>query len=129
MAAIVVTILASLLFRSFSQPPRPGGVPDLISAANLARRFEELVPYSENGFFQNQELQRTSAAVWDLAEKVRSTNMTSGDMIVRQLDSLSQNIEDLGNELTRFFAAVDGDIDGYVLTILPCNFCTQLIVF
>lgn len=60
---------------------------------------------------QIAELQETGVAVWDLGESVRQSNMTSGPIIVRELDELSSGLTRLAEELTRFFADVDGDVD------------------
>ncbi|MBE3047971.1 hypothetical protein IMZ48_36765 [Candidatus Bathyarchaeota archaeon] len=53
-------------------------------------------------------------AVWDLGESVRNGNMTSSALIVKELDDLSESLKTLANELTKFFANVDGDMGGYV---------------
>lgn len=122
---IVATVLFSLLsaaaFRAiFLQPADSGGhhgspVPDLVKVAGLARSFEPLIYYSESGVAQVGDLQATSVAVWDLGESVRTSNMTSAGIIVKELDELSESLKTLAIELTKFFANVDGDIDGYVL--------------
>jgi hypothetical protein len=38
--------------------------------------------------------------------------MTSAPIIVKELDDLSESLKTLAIELTRFFANVDGDVDG-----------------
>jgi hypothetical protein len=38
--------------------------------------------------------------------------MTSAPIIVGQLDDLSDSLKTLAIELTKFFANVDGDVDG-----------------
>ena len=63
---------------------------------------------------QVHDLQATSVAVWDLAESVRSSDLEGGAGIVSDLDSLSETMKTLATEMTKFFARVDGDIDGYV---------------
>jgi hypothetical protein len=108
--ALFATILVRLLF----QPPPPPPVPDLVKVAGLAKSFEPLIFYSENGAQQIGELQETGVAVWDLGESVRSTNMTSAPIIVKELDDLSESLKTLAMELTKFFANVDGDVDGSV---------------
>lgn len=100
-----------LAFRALFQPGVPPPVPDLVKAAGLAKSFEPLIFYSENGIQQIGDLQATGVAVWDLGESVRSTNMTSAPIIVKELDDLSDSLKTLAVELTRFFANVDGDVD------------------
>jgi hypothetical protein len=113
-SAVGVAFLSVVLIRLIFQPPPPLPVPDLVKVAGLAKSFEPLIFYSENGVQQIGELQDTGVAVWDLGESVRSTNMTSAPIIVKELDDLSESLKSLALELTRFFANVDGDIDGYV---------------
>jgi hypothetical protein len=110
----VVAFIAYTMLSSLFQPPKPLPAPDMLKATQLAKTFEPLIYYSENGVQQISDLQDTSIAVWDLGESVRSTNMTSGPIIVRGLDDLSESLKTLAIELTRFFAHVDGDVDGYV---------------
>lgn len=112
--------LGALFFfasRSLVQPGIPGPVPDLVKVAGLARAFEPLIFYSENGVQQVGDLQATGVAVWDLGESVRSTNMTSAPIIVKELDDLSESLKTLAIELTRFFANVDGDVDGILIVM------------
>jgi hypothetical protein len=45
--------------------------------------------------------------------------MTSAPIIVKELDDLSESLKTLAIELTRFFANVDGDVDGYFFLPLP----------
>lgn len=85
--------------------------------AGIARSFEPLIYYSENGVRQVGDLQATGVAVWDLGESVRSSNMTSAPIIVRELDELSDSLKTLAMELTKFFANVDGDIDGILIVM------------
>lgn len=96
------------------QPLIIGPGPDLVKVAGLARSFEPLIHYSENGALQIGDLQETGVAVWDLGESVRYSNMTSAPIIVKELDDLSESLKTLAIELTRFFANVDGDIDRWV---------------
>jgi len=107
-----VALLAILALRTLFQPGLPPPVPDLVKVAGLAKAFEPLIFYSENGIQQIGDLQATGVAVWDLGESVRSTNMTSAPIIVKELDDLSESLKTLAIELTRFFANVDGDVDG-----------------
>jgi hypothetical protein len=92
-------------------PPDPLPTPDILQATEVARRFEPLIYYSEGGRRQVGQLQDTGAAVWDLGESIRHTEMPSGTQIVEQLDDLGTSLETLVIELTRFFVNVDGDID------------------
>ena len=102
--------------RSLFQPASLRPVPDLVKVAGIARAFEPLIYYSENGVSQVGDLQATGVAVWDLGESVRSSNMTSAPIIVKELDELSDSLKTLAIELTKFFANVDGDVDGYART-------------
>lgn len=107
-----VALISILALRTLFQPGLPPPVPDLVKVAGLAKAFEPLIFYSENGIQQIGDLQATGVAVWDLGESVRSTNMTSAPIIVKELDDLSESLKTLAIELTRFFANVDGDVDG-----------------
>lgn len=92
-------------------------MPDLVKLSTLAKSFEPLIFYSENGYTQITALQETSVAVWDLGESVRSANMTSAPIIVRSLEDLSESLKILGLELNRFFADVDSDVDSILLVM------------
>ena len=113
-STIILAILSAAAIRSVFQPGAPLPVPDLVKVAGLAKAFEPLIFYSENGVQQVGDLQATGVAVWDLGESVRSTNMTSAPIIVKELDDLSESLKTLAIELTKFFANVDGDVDGSV---------------
>lgn len=113
LSAATIALLSILALRTLFQPGQPPPVPDLVKVAGLAKAFEPLIFYSENGVQQIGDLQATGVAVWDLGESVRSTNMTSAPIIVKELDDLSESLKTLAIELTRFFANVDGDVDGY----------------
>ncbi|CAG8976140.1 hypothetical protein HYALB_00002421 [Hymenoscyphus albidus] len=113
----LVGLFAILGFRSLFQPAPLPPVPDLVKVAGLAKSFEPLIFYSENGVQQIGDLQATGTAVWDLGESVRSTNMTSGPIIVKSLDDLGESLKTLALELTRFFANVDGDVDGILIVM------------
>jgi hypothetical protein len=108
---LFVAALAFAFFRALAEPPDPGPHPDLVKVAALAKSFEPLIYYSENGVQQIGDLQETGVAVWDLGESVRNTNMTSGPIIVKELDDLSDSMKTLATQLTKFFAHVDGDVD------------------
>lgn len=92
-----------------------------MKVAGLARSFEPLIHYSQNGVAQIGDLQETGVAVWDLGESVRYSNMTSAPIIARELDNLGESLKTLAVELTRFFANVDGDIDRYDLRNRFCR--------
>lgn len=111
------TLLFAILMRLVLVPPPPAPVPDLVKLSTLAKSFEPLIFYSENGYTQITALQETSVAVWDLGESVRSANMTSAPLIVRSLDELSESLKTLGLELTRFFADVDSDVDSILIVM------------
>ncbi|KAI9811249.1 MAG: hypothetical protein M1827_005581 [Pycnora praestabilis] len=115
--AISVAFISFTFLRLLIQPPPPPPVPDLIKVAGLAKAFEPLIFYSENGVHQIGDLQESGVAVWDLGESVRSTNMTSAPIIVRALDDLSDSLKTLAIELTKFFANVDGDVDGILIVM------------
>ncbi|TVY13822.1 hypothetical protein LARI1_G008549, partial [Lachnellula arida] len=115
--SVAIALLSILVLRSLFQPGVPPPVPDLVKVAGLAKAFEPLIFYSENGVQQIGDLQATGVAVWDLGESVRSTNMTSAPIIVKELDDLSESLKTLAIELTRFFANVDGDVDGILIVM------------
>lgn len=121
--SILVAFLALAAARAVFAPDALHGrgrpVPDLVKVAGIARSFEPLIYYSEHGVAQVGDLQATGVAVWDLGESVRSSNLTSAPIIVRELDELSESLKTLAVELTRFFANVDGDVDGYVKNKIP----------
>ncbi|KAH8668085.1 hypothetical protein BGZ60DRAFT_470051 [Tricladium varicosporioides] len=116
-SSILVALFSILALRTLFQPGTPPPVPDLVKVAGLAKAFEPLIFYSENGVSQIGDLQATGVAVWDLGESVRSTNMTSAPIIVKELDDLSESLKTLAIELTRFFANVDGDVDGILIVM------------
>ncbi|KAK7402391.1 hypothetical protein QQX98_011856 [Neonectria punicea] len=115
-ASTLTTLLVALFslsaFKSLLQPAatRPAG--DLVKVAGLARSFEPLIYYSEHAVAQVHDLQATSVAVWDLGESVRTSDMRDAPSIVADLDALSETMKTLAIEMTKFFARVDGDIDG-----------------
>lgn len=113
----MTAIFAISVARALFQEPAPQPQPDLVKVAGLAKSFEPLMYYSENGHTQVVQLGETGVAVWDLGESVRSTNMTSGPIIVRELDELSESLKSLAQELTRFFASVDGDVDSILIVM------------
>ncbi|KAK2766410.1 hypothetical protein CKAH01_04693 [Colletotrichum kahawae] len=113
----LVAVLAISAVRNLFQPAAQLPVPDLVKVASIARSFEPLIYFSENGASQVGDLQATGVAVWDLGESVRSSNMTSAPIIVKELDDLSDSLKTLAIELTKFFANVDGDIDGILIVM------------
>lgn len=113
----MIAILSYSALRHLSQPGSLRPVPDLIKVAGIARSFEPLIYFSENSVRQVGDLQATGIAVWDLGESVRSSNMTSAPIIVRELDDLSESLKTLATELTKFFANVDGDIDSILIVM------------
>ncbi|KAI0378923.1 hypothetical protein F5Y04DRAFT_272227 [Hypomontagnella monticulosa] len=115
--AVLVALLSMSALRSLFQPTLPQPSPDLVKVAGIARSFEPLIYYSENGVSQVGDLQATGVAVWDLGESMRSSNMTSAPIIVKSLDDLSDSLKTLAIELTKFFANVDGDIDGILIVM------------
>ncbi|KAF2841800.1 hypothetical protein M501DRAFT_928004 [Patellaria atrata CBS 101060] len=115
--SILVALCSLVIFRVLFQPPQAEAVPDLIKVARLAKTFEPLIHYSENGIDQIGDLQETGVAVWDLGETVRSTNMTSAPIIVKALDDLSDSLKKLGNTLTSFFINVNGDVDSILMAM------------
>ncbi|KAJ9198911.1 hypothetical protein DTO164E3_5001 [Paecilomyces variotii] len=115
--SVIVALLSIAFMRALFLPPVPQAVPDLVKLSGLARSFEPLIYYSENGVQQIGTLQETGVAVWDLGESVRGTNMTSAPLIVRELDELSESLKTLSLELTRFFANVDSDIDSILIVM------------
>ena len=112
-----VAFIAFLVLRMLTREAFGTANPDLIKVAGLARSFEPLIYYSENGVQHISDLQETGVAVWDLGESVRAANMTSAPLIVKELDDLSESLKSLSIELTTFFAAVDADIDNILLVM------------
>ena len=115
--SLFMAFIAISAFRVLIRTPSSPPVPDLVKVAGLARSFEPLIYYSENGVRQISDLQETGVAVWDLGESVRAANMTSAPIIVDELDNLSDSLKTLAIELTKFFANVDGDIDGILIVM------------
>ncbi|KAL2135086.1 hypothetical protein VTI74DRAFT_9796 [Chaetomium olivicolor] len=115
--SFIIATLSYAALRWISQPAAMRPVPDLVKVAGVARSLEPLIYYSENGIQQVGDLQATGVAVWDLGESVRSSNLTSAPIIVKELDELSESLKTLAVELTRFFANVDGDIDGVLIVM------------
>jgi hypothetical protein len=115
--SMVALMISVLVFRILVVPPEQPPVPDLVKLSTLAKSFEPLIFYSENGYTQITALQETSVAVWDLGESIRSANMTSAPIIVTSLDELSESLKTLSLEMNRFFADVDADVDGILIVM------------
>ncbi|KKA28841.1 hypothetical protein TD95_000289 [Thielaviopsis punctulata] len=108
--------IASTLIQPVPLANRPP-VPDLVKVAGVARSFAPLIYYSEGGAQRVTELQQTSHAVWDLGESVRDTNIPSATLIHEILETLSDDLNVLALEMSKFFARVDGDIDGILIVM------------
>lgn len=115
--SILACLLATSTFTMLLSDPFPEPVPDLVKVAGMATTFEPLMYYSETGHSQVVQLGDTGVAVWDLGESVRSTNMTSGPLIVKELDELSDSLKNLAHELSTFFANINGDIDSILIVM------------
>ncbi|KAF2460547.1 hypothetical protein BDY21DRAFT_280205 [Lineolata rhizophorae] len=115
--SVFAAVFSIAIFRLLFQPPSAGLVPDLVKVAGMARSFEPLIHFSENGFMQIADLQETGVAVWDLGESVRTTNMTSAPIITNELDELSDALKTLSRELTKFFTNVNGDVDAILIVM------------
>ena len=115
--ATLVAFLSISIVRTLFQPAFLRPLPDLVKVAGVARSFEPLIYYSENSVSQVGDLQATGIAVWDLGESVRSSNMSSAPIIVKELDELSDSLKSLSMELTKFFANVDGDVDSILIVM------------
>ncbi|OAA68050.1 hypothetical protein SPI_00245 [Niveomyces insectorum RCEF 264] len=115
--SLLLGLLSFAVMRFLFQPAGLRPVPDLVKVAGIARSFEPLIYYSENGVVQVGDLQATGVAVWDLSESVRHSNLTSAPIIVTELDELSETLKTLAMELTRFFSNVDGDIDAILIVM------------
>jgi hypothetical protein len=111
LSSVLVALISIQLCRALARPPTQAPVPDLVKVTGLAKSFEQLIIYSENGLKQISTLQESSMAVWDLGESVRAANITSGTIIAKELDELSDDLRVLGKDLTKFFSSVNGDVD------------------
>ncbi|KAK2590860.1 hypothetical protein QQS21_011452 [Conoideocrella luteorostrata] len=119
------TVLSGILFlflsismaRTLIAPATPRPVGDLVKVAGIARSFEPLIYFSEPAVAHVKDLQSTSIAVWDLAESVRVSGMADADIIVENLDAISEAMKKLVMELTKFHTHVDGDIDS-ILSVM-----------
>lgn len=117
MLSIIVLLFGILATNRLITPAHPPPVPDLVKVAGLAKAFEPLLFYSENGQYHISELRQTAVAVWDLSESVRQKNMTSAPILVGELDGLSENLNTLSVEFASFFADVNGHVDSFLLAI------------
>ena len=114
---VSMVILAIITLNALTRTPTMPPVPDLIKVAGVARSIEPMIHYSENGHHHIGDLQETGVAVWDLGESIRTANMTSTPLIVSGLDELSESLKSLSIEMTKFFANIDGDIDGILIVM------------
>lgn len=109
--SLLVALISISFFKALLQPAQPRPAGDLVKIAGVARSFEPLIYYSEHAVLQVHDLQATSIAVWDLGESVRTSDMKDATSIINDLDSLSENMKTLAEEMTRFLSRVDGDMD------------------
>lgn len=115
--AIIVAIVSAAAVQRIAHSAISRPVPDLVKIAGVARSFAPLIHQSEIAVVQVHDLEATGVAVWDLGESVRLSNLTSAPIIVQELDELSDTLRTLAMELTRFFANIDGDIDGILIVM------------
>lgn len=113
-SGLLVAFLSISTIKVLVKPAAPRPVGDLVKVAGIARSFEPLIYFSEPAVAHVKDLQSTSIAVWDLAESVRVSGMADAQIIVANLDSISEAMKKLVLELTKFHTHVDGDIDRYV---------------
>ena len=116
-SSIVSALFLTSFLHIFLQPPPERPMPDLIKVANLASSFEPLLKYSEYGMQQINTIQETGIALWDLGETVRQANLTSAPVMSKDLDGLSETMNKLAEELSRFFSNVNGDIDAIIIVM------------
>ncbi|GFP54608.1 hypothetical protein TASIC1_0004023200 [Trichoderma asperellum] len=124
--SVLFAVFSVSLFKTLIQEPAPRPVGDLVKVAGIARSFEPLIYYSEHAITQVHDLQATSVAVWDLGETVRTSGMRDASLIVADLDALSGSMKTLATEMTKFFAVVDGDIDGEANSKVDMGVCALL---
>ena len=118
MSSFLLTVLfAVAVYNHLTAPPGNTPGPDLIKAAGLARSWEPMIAYAETGTMQVEQLQNSGSAVWELAESVRLSNMSSAPIMSGQLDELSGTLKHLASELTGFFASVNGHVDDILLSM------------
>jgi hypothetical protein len=111
---LFLVVSSVLLFRAVFMSGNPAPVPDLGNLGVLAKSFEPMAYYSEDGVHQTRDLREAGMAVWDLGESVRSANMSTYQPIVTALDDLADTLNELVDSMMSFHAHVDGDIDGSV---------------
>lgn len=111
LSGLLVAFVSVSIMRVLVKPATPRPVGDLVKVAGIARSFEPLIYFSEPAVAHVRDLQSTSIAVWDLAESVRVSDMADADVIVENLDAISEAMKRLVLHLTRFHTHVDGDID------------------
>ncbi|KAI9678854.1 MAG: hypothetical protein M1817_005914 [Caeruleum heppii] len=112
-----VLVATLVLFQVLFRPPPPPPAPDLVKVAGLAKSFEPMIVYSEQSARQVSDIQQSGIAVWDLAETVRFTNMTSTAALTTELEGLGGSLSSLHLDLIRFFTRVNGDIDQILIVM------------
>ena len=117
LTTLTMILLSLAAYRILTRAPTIPPVPDLVKVAGLARSFEPQIYYSESGKRHIEELEDTGIAVEDLGLSVRSANMTSTPLIVKELDQLGESLKGLSKQMYTFFANVDGDIDGILIVM------------
>ncbi|KAG6002598.1 hypothetical protein E4U21_002942 [Claviceps maximensis] len=117
LSGLLVVFVSISIMRILVKPATPRPVGDLVKVAGIARSFEPLIYFSEPAVAHVRDLQSTSIAVWDLAESVRVSDMADADVIVENLDAISEAMKRLVLHLTRFHTHVDGDIDS-ILSVM-----------
>lgn len=111
LSGLLLAFVSISMMRVLVKPATPRPVGDLVKVAGIVRSFEPLIYFSEPAVAHVKDLQSTSIAVWDLAESVRVSGMADADIIVENLDAISEAMKRLVLDLTKFHTHVDGDID------------------
>ena len=117
MCSALALLLASVCFVILTTAPARAPVPDLVELAEVARSIEPLMYYSEHGVQYKMEVQAMEVALWDLGESLRVANVPQGPTICSELDELVTNLHTMSEELGRYLATVDGDIDDILRTM------------
>ncbi|QPG94455.1 hypothetical protein C2857_006104 [Epichloe festucae Fl1] len=117
LSGLLLAFVSISMMRVLVKPATPRPVGDLVKVAGIVRSFEPLIYFSEPAVAHVKDLQSTSIAVWDLAESVRVSGMADADMIVENLDAISEAMKRLVLDLTKFHTHVDGDIDS-ILSVM-----------
>lgn len=117
LSGLLLAFVSISMMRVLVKPATPRPVGDLVKVAGIVRSFEPLIYFSEPAVAHVKDLQSTSIAVWDLAESVRVSGMADADIIVENLDAISEAMKRLVLDLTKFHTHVDGDIDS-ILSVM-----------